>query len=212
MRGASQPTAAMVAPGINGFPEFLTRYPHDPEASRELLAEAGYPDGFEVGMNCPNDRYVNDEAICQAVVGMLGQVGVEVNLMAEPRSVYFGRVLAQGGYDTSFYLLGWTPGSFDSYNPLFNLVHTRDEESGAGTFNLGGYSNEEIDDLTARILVETDLDVRDQLIAEAWQILHDDVGYLPLHQQALSWGVAENVDLVQRADNVFVWNYVTINE
>jgi len=211
MRGASTPASTLVAPGIIGFPEDLERLPYDPEAARGLLAEAGYPDGFEVQMNCPNDRYVNDEAICQAVVGMLARVGVTVNLLAEPRSVYFGRVLPQGGYDTSFYLLGWTPGSFDSYNALANLVHSRDPDNNLGGFNLGGYSNERIDELTGQILVETDQEARNALIEEAWQILHDDVGYLPLHQQALSWGVSDEVDLVQRADNVFNWRHVTVN-
>ena len=211
MRGASTPSAAMVAPGINGFPADLERYPYDPDAARALLEEAGYPDGFEVQMNCPNDRYVNDEAICQAVVGMLGRIGVTVNLLAEPRSVYFGRVLAQGGYDTSFYLLGWSPGSIDSYNPLYNLVQTRNTDTGSGTFNLGGFSDAEIDQLASEVLVETDPDARGDLINQAWQRLHDEVGYLPLHQQALSWGVADGVNVAQRADNVFRWRHTTID-
>ena len=212
MRGQSTPAAALVAPGINGFPEELERHSHDPDRARALLAEAGYPDGFQVQLNCPNDRYVNDEAICQAVVGMLARVGITVDLVAETRSVYFGRILKQGGYDTGFYMLGWTPSSFDSYNVLFNLVGTRDDELGRGTFNVGGYSNPEIDALTAEILVETDLERRNQLIDEAWGLLHDDFGYLPLHQQALSWGVREGVNLEQRADNSFVWRHVTIEE
>jgi len=211
MRGASTPSASMVAPGINGFPTDLERYPYDPDAARALLEEAGYPDGFEVQMNCPNDRYVNDEAICQAVVGMLGRIGVTVNLLAEPRSVYFGRVLAQGGYDTSFYLLGWSPGSIDSYNPLYNLVQTRNTDTGSGTFNLGGFSDAEIDQLANEVLVETDPDARGDLINQAWQRLHDEVGYLPLHQQALSWGVADGVNVAQRADNVFRWRHTTID-
>lgn len=210
MRGASTPAASMVAPGINGFPDFLEPYAHDPDRARELLAEAGYPDGFEVKLNCPNDRYVNDEAICQAVVAMLGQVGVTVELQAETRSVFFGTILAQAGYDTSFYMLGWTPGSFDSYNPLYNLVSTRDPESGRGTFNVGGYSNERIDALTAQVLTETDQDARAALIAEAWQILYDDYGYMPLHQQALAWGVSDDISVVQRADNVFDWTFVRV--
>jgi peptide/nickel transport system substrate-binding protein len=209
MRGMSAPAASLVAPGINGFPAHLERYPHDPDAARALLAEAGYPDGFRVRLNCPNNRYVNDEDICIAVAGMLGRVGVEVDLLAETRSVYFGRVLAQGGYDTSFYLLGWTPGTFDSYNPLYNLVGSRNDE-GRGRFNIAGYANPAIDELIGDILVETDLDRRNDLIRQAWTLLHEDVGYLPLHQQALAWGAADHVDLVQRADNSFEWRYVTV--
>ena len=200
-----------MAPGIEGFPEQLERYPYDPERAKGLLAEAGYPEGFRVTMDCPNDRYVNDEAICQAVVGMLGRIGVEVDLLAQTKSRYFAKVLGQGGYDTSFYLLGGTPGSFDSWNALFNLVHTRDEDAGAGTFNLGGYSNPKIDELTAQILTETDLEERDRMIQEAWQLLHDDVGYIPLHQQALAWGARDGVDLKQRADNQFLWRFIRID-
>ena len=210
MRGQSTPAASMVAPGINGFPEGLARYQYDPEAAKALLAEAGYPDGFGVTMDCPNDRYVNDEAICQAVVGMLGRVGIDVDLLAQTKSQYFAKILAQGGYDSSFYLLGWTPGSFDSWNPLHNLVGTRDTASGRGTFNVGGYANAEIDALADRILVETDLETRDALIRQAWDLLHEDVGYIPLHQQALSWGVRDGVELIQRADNQFHWRHVTI--
>ena len=210
MRGQSTPSAAMVAPGINGFPTHLERYPYDPEAAKALLADAGYPDGFEVTMDCPNDRYVNDEAICQAVVAMLGRIGVEVDLLAQNKSLYFAKILAQGGYDTSFYLLGWTPGSFDSWNPLHDVVGSRGDGSARGTFNVAGYSSAALDGLTDQVLVETDAEKRGTLIAEAWQVLHDDVGYIPLHQQALSWGVRDGVELAQRADNVFDWRHVTI--
>lgn len=211
MREQSTPSAAMVAPGVIGFPEDLERYPYDPEAAKELLTEAGYPEGFRLRMNCPNDRYVNDEAICQAVVGMLARVGVEVDLLAETRSLYFAKILAQGGYDTDFYLLGWTPSSFDSHNVLYNLVASRDTERGRGTFNNGGYSNPRIDELTDQIQTEADEQRRMELIREAWQILHDDVGYIPLHQQALAWGVRRGVNVVQRADNQFPWRHVTID-
>jgi len=210
MRGQATPAASMVAPGIQGFPEDLERHPYDPEAAKALLDEAGYAEGFSVTMDCPNDRYVNDEAVCQAIVGMLARVGIEVDLLAQTRSLYFAKVLAQGGYDTSMYMLGWTPGSFDSWNALYNLVHTRTED-GAGAFNLGGYSNPEIDALTAKIMTETDLEARAAMIAEAWQLLHDDVGYLPLHQQALAWGVTDGVEVALRADNQFAWRHVVKN-
>lgn len=207
MRGQATPSASLVAPGIQGFPKELVRWPYDPAAARRLLAEAGYPDGFAVTLDCPNDRYVNDEQICQAVVGMLGRIGIKVTLNAQTKSLYFAKVLAAGGYKTSFYLLGWTPGSFDSWNALYNLVVTRDGK-GAGAFNLGGYSNPKIDALTQEILTEIDLARRDRLIAEAWRLLHEDVGYVPLHQQALAWGVREGIELVQRADNQFLWRWV----
>ena len=209
MRGLSEPSAMMIAPGINGGgnPKFK-RLPYDPAAAKKLLAEAGYPDGFEVGMDCPNDRYVNDEAICLATVSMLAKVGIKVNLLAQPKAKYFPKILAPK-MDTSFYMLGWTPGSFDSWNVLFNL-HGCQDDTGRGKFNLGRYCNPEVDKLTVKILSETDQAKRDALIEEAWTMTIDDIAHIPLHQQALAWGVRNNVELKQRPDNQFEWRHVMI--
>ncbi len=207
MRGASKPTALMVGQGINGFdPALNTRLPYDVEAAKKLLAEAGYPNGFEVGMNCPNDRYVNDSKICEAVAANLSRIGVKVNLQAETKGTYFPKILRR---DTSFYLLGWTPGTYDSHNAL-NAVMVCVDAKGAGQFNLGSYCNPKIDALTAKIQSETDKTKRDAMIKEAFKIHSDDVGHLPLHQQALAWGVANNVQLVQMADNSMPFRYMSV--
>ena len=209
MRGLSEPSAMMIAPGVHGGgnPKFK-RLEYNPDKSRQLLAEAGYPNGFEVGMDCPNDRYVNDEQICLAAVSMLAKVGIKVNLLAQPKSKYFGKVLAPK-LDTSFYLLGWTPGSFDSYNPL-NFLHACPKKTGEGKFNLGGYCNPEVDALNAKILSETDQAKRDAMIEQAWTMTINDVAYIPLHQQALAWGVNNKVEVKQRPDNQFAWRHVMI--
>ena len=141
MRNLSTPSSIMISPFMFANAGQFERLAYDPEGAKALLAEAGYGDGFEVGMDCPNDRYVNDEAICQAVVSMLAKVGVKINLNAQPKAQYFAKVLASGGYNTSFFLLGWTPGSFDSWNVLANLHGCRDAEGKGGLFNLGGYCN-----------------------------------------------------------------------
>jgi peptide/nickel transport system substrate-binding protein len=207
MRGASTPTGLMIAPGIKGFPADLNkRLPYDPEAARKLLADAGYPQGFEVGMNCPNDRYVNDEEICKAVTAMLAKVGVKVNLTAESKATYFPKILSR---NTSFYLLGWTPGSYDSHNPLFALMSTPGA-GGQGQFNLGSYSNARVDELTKAIAVETDQTKRNEMIREAMKIHQDDVGHLPLHQQALAWAMKKNVDTVQLADNYMFLKWTVV--
>jgi peptide/nickel transport system substrate-binding protein len=209
MRGLSEPSAMMIAPGVHGGgnPKFK-RLEYDPAASKKLLAEAGYPDGFEVDMDCPNNRYVNDEQICLAAVSMLAKVGIKVNLLAQPKAIYFGKILAPK-LDTSFYMLGWTPSSFDSYNVL-QFLHHCPEESGAGKFNLGGYCNPEVDKLTAKINSETDQAKRDAMIEQAWTMTINDVAYIPLHQQALAWGVSNKVQLKQRPDNEFKWRHVVI--
>src|SRR5216684_6649 len=213
MRGLSTPSALMIAPQLFKLSGDFTRPKFDPEGAKKLLAEAGYPDGFEVGMDCPNDRYVNDAAICQAVVGMLARVGVKVNLMAQPKAQYFAKVLKPGGYQTSFYLLGWTPGTSDSHNVLYDIMGCRDDpKSSRGEANLGGYCNKKLDAITDKVLLEPDMAKRDLLIKEAFEIAAKDFAYIPLHQQALAWGVSKKLKVVQRADNEVLPYWMTKQE
>ena len=207
MRGAATPTALMIAPGIKGFdPALNKRLPYDPEAAKKLLTDAGYPNGFEVKMNCPNDRYVNDGEICQAVSGMLARIGVKVNLEAETKGTYFPKILSR---NTSFYMLGWTPGTYDSHNVLNAILGTPDP-SGRGQFNLGSYSNARVDELAKLVQSETDEAKRNAMIHEAFKIHQDEVGHLPLHQQALAWGTRKNVSLVQLPDNFNPFKWVVV--
>ncbi|HYW56096.1 MAG TPA: ABC transporter substrate-binding protein [Polaromonas sp.] len=208
MRGASNPTALMVGPGINGFSAEAKRLPFDPEASKKLLTEAGYPTGFEVTMNCPNDRYVNDGQICEAVAANLSRIGVKINLAAETKGTYFPKILRR---DTSFYLLGWTPGTYDAHNALNALMACVDDK-GAGQFNLGAYCNPKVDQLTKAIQSETDKTKRAAMIKEAFDAHSAEVGHIPLHQQALAWGVSKKVDLVQLADNFMFFKWMTVKK
>jgi peptide/nickel transport system substrate-binding protein len=213
MRGLSTPSALMIAPQLFKLSSEFVRPKYDTDGAKKLLAEAGYPDGFEVGMDCPNDRYVNDAAICQAVVGMLARIGVKVNLMAQPKALYFAKVFKSGSYNTSFYLLGWTPGTLDSHNVLFEIMGCRDNPaSSRGDTNLGGYCNKDFDAVTDKVLQETDPNKRDLLIKQAFEISAKDFGYIPLHQQALAWGVSKKVKLVQRADNQVLLYWATKQE
>jgi peptide/nickel transport system substrate-binding protein len=210
MRGLSTPSALMIAPQLFKLSGDFTRPKFDPDGAKKLLAEAGYPDGFEVTMDCPNDRYVNDAGICQAVVGMLARIGVKVTLLAQPKAQYFAKVLKPGGYQTSFYLLGWTPGTLDSHNVLFDIMGCRDDpKSARGEANLGGYCNKNLDALTDKVLQESDMTKRDLLIKQAYEIGAKDFGYIPLHQQALAWGVSKKVKLSQRADNQVLLYWAT---
>jgi peptide/nickel transport system substrate-binding protein len=202
MRGLATPSPLMIAPELVNFEQEFQRPKFDVEASKKLLADAGYPNGFEVGMDCPNDRYVNDEAICQAVVSMLARAGIKVNLLAQPKAQYFAKILKAGNYNTSFYLLGWTPGTFDGHNVLFDIQGCRDNpQSSRGESNVGNYCNKDHDALTDKVLVENDKAKREDLMKQAFKIAFDDYGYIPLHQQALAWGVSNKVKLTQRADN-----------
>ena len=207
MRGMSVPSALMLSPLLFQPLADLKRYPYDVEAAKKLMAEAGYADGFELRMDCPNDRYVNDAAICQAIGGMLARINVKVALNAQPKAKYFEFAGQTGGYDSSFNLLGWTPGSFDSWNVLANIAGCRDEKGKGGSANYGGYCNQKIEALTKQIVSESDKTKRDAMIKDAYMILYEEVGLIPLHQQSLAWGVSKNVEMVQRADNsiLFMW-------
>jgi peptide/nickel transport system substrate-binding protein len=206
----------MIAPGLSGYTKDLDVRPSllKPDEAKKLLAAAGYPDGFETGMDCPNDRYVNDEKICQAVVAMLAKIGIKVNLRAQTRSLYFAKILrsTQDGKpnQTSFYMLGWSPGTYDVHNVLEQIIETPDIKRKKGLYNSGGYSNKQLDEITDKIEVETDKAKRDAMIREATKIYTEDYAYIPLHQQALVWAMRKNVDLVQPADNTFPLRYVNL--
>jgi len=212
MRGLSAPSALLIAPTLFSRSGEFKRLPFDPADAKKLLADAGYPNGFELTMHCPNDRYVNDEAICQAVTSMLAKIGVKVTLQAIPKAVYFAKAGPAQHYDVSFGMLGWTPSGFDSWNVLANLAGCRDENGVGGTFNYGGYCNKEVDALNAKILIETDPVKRDAMIAEAFKILTDEVGLIPLHQQALAWGVSKKIKIPLRADDEIMFYTATKQE
>ena len=214
MRGLSTPSALMIAPELFPLSKEFTRPKYDPDGAKKLLTEAGYPDGFEVALDCPNDRYVNDAAICQAVVGMLARIGVKVNLNAQPKAQYFAKVLKPGGYNTSFFLLGWTPSSMDAHNVMHDIMGCREDpkDPTRGEANLGNYCNKEFDALTDKVLVETDAAKRNQLIKQAFEIGIKDYGYIPVHQQAVAWGVSKKVKIALRADNLVLMYLATKTE
>lgn len=209
MRGASVPAATLVPPQVKGYaPDLATRFPYDVEAAKKLMADAGYGAGFEVKMNCPNDRYVNDSLICQAVAANLSKIGVKINLEAETKGTYFPKILSR---NTSFYMLGWTSSTVDAHNVL-NPIMASPGDGGRGQFNLGSYGNAKVDDLTVKVASEIDDKIRNEMIREALKIHQDEVGHLPLHQQSLSWGVKKSIDVVQLPGNEMPWKFIKVNK
>ena len=193
MRGLSEPAGIITFPGVNGYTEELDkRLPYDVDAAKKLLADAGYPKGFDVELRCPNDRYVNDEAICTAVVGMLGKIGVNVNLFAQTKSKHFKELKEDKG---DFYMLGWGVPTLDSHY-VFHYLY----ESGA-SWNKVNFSNSDVDAAIRVMEGEVDLDKRNAAIANAWKIVKDDISYLPLHHQVISWATKNNVDVPIRPNN-----------
>jgi peptide/nickel transport system substrate-binding protein len=204
MRGSAEPAAQLVAAGTSGYSDANGERPvYDQDGARALLAEAGYPDGFAFDLSCPNDRYLNDEAVCQAVVGMLAQVGMTATLDAMPVSNYWPE-LREDNFD--MYLLGWSPGTFDAEHPIRFLVHTPGER--LGTWNFGGYSNARIDALLPVMQSEIDPELRQAAMDEAASIIQDDMVYVPLYVQPLLWGVRDGVSVTQRPDNFFILRWV----
>jgi peptide/nickel transport system substrate-binding protein len=208
MLGLGHPTWEMWGPGVNGYDAALDVRPKpDPAKAKQLLAEAGYPAGFQVQLDCPNDRYVMDEQICTAIVPMLARIGIRVDLNAQTKTKFFTKI-APPANDTDFYLLGWTPATYDAHNVLYTLLGTRNGKR--GEVNDGGYTNPALDELIGRIGVETDQAKRMAMIRESIQIVQQDLPTIPLHQQVIVWAVKKNVDLAQPADDFFPYRFVRV--
>ncbi len=208
MRGLSNPTAVMFAPQVAGYDKALdTVVKPDRARAKKLMAEAGYPKGFEITLDCPNNRYINDEKLCQAIAAMLAQIDVKVRLNAMPRATYFPKIQK---FDTSLYMLGWGVPTFDSLYALQSLLHTVGQ-GGDGNFNLGKYSNAKVDATIDALKTETDLKKRAALTREALSIHKADVGHIPLHHQVIPWAMRSGVSVVHRADNRLSVKWVKIN-
>ncbi|TVP73104.1 MAG: ABC transporter substrate-binding protein [Rhodobacteraceae bacterium] len=197
MRGESQPSAAPLPPFVNGWTEEMDAF-GDPDLARarELMEEAGFADGFSVRLDCPNDRYLNDESICQALVGMMAQIGIRVDLNAQTRSLHFPLI---ENWETDFYLLGWGVPTFDSQYVFDFLVHTR--EGSYGSFNGSRYSNPELDAKIEALATMTDLEERDALIAEIWAEVMDERIFLNVHNQVLAYAMRDSISLDVHPEN-----------
>ena len=207
LRGLGQPTGALVAPQVNGWTKDVhKRFPFDPSASQKLLAEAGYKDGFEVNFSCPNNRYINDEQICQAVTAMWAKVGIKAKLRTEPLTTYFPMIQR---HEASIYMLGWGVPTFDAFYSLQSLVRTVGE-GGDGNYNIGRYSSPQMDALIERTRKEIDLNLRTELLTKALAMQNEEVAHIPLHNQIIPWAMKKGVDVVHRADNRIDWRLLKV--
>jgi peptide/nickel transport system substrate-binding protein len=198
MRGLSIPAGIMVAPGVHGYSKDIDIViKPDPAGAKKLLTEAGYPDGFEFTLDCPNNRYVNDEKICQALVGMWAKAGLKVRLNSIPFANFIPKIL---NFDSSAYLLGWGVATFDAQYALQSLVRTK--TTGAdGNFNQGRISDPKLDTTIDAIKIATDPKARDALLREGLVVTRDQHYYVPIHHQLRPWAMKKAVSTVHSADD-----------
>ncbi|MFN3642852.1 MAG: ABC transporter substrate-binding protein [Gemmobacter sp.] len=197
MRGQSVPGAQNAPPFVNGWRAELDAYgPPDVERAKALMAEAGLADGFSVDFHCPNDRYLNDEAICQAYVGMLGRIGIKANLVSQSRTIHFPEIQNRR---VDFYLLGWGVPTFDSQYIFDFLVHS--QQGARGGWNGSHYEVPEVDAMIESLATETDLAKRDATIAAIWDRVQEDRVFLMVHNQLLAYATRAGVNVAVHPEN-----------
>ena len=203
MEGQSIAAGQLLPEGFFGVSPDLAPLEYDPEGAKALLAEAGYPDGFTLTIHGPNDRYLNDAKILEAVAQMWSRIGVDTSIETLPRSVFFSRA-SSGGEDGqpefSLILAGWGAGSGEASSPLRSLIHTFDSERGFGASNRGRYSNAEIDGLIERALATVDDAERQDLLADATKRAIEDVAIIPVHFQVNTWAMRDGLEYEPRTD------------
>jgi peptide/nickel transport system substrate-binding protein len=208
MSGKALPTGAVVPSplGTQMAPDAEKRLPYDLAAAKKLMAEAGYPQGFEITLDCPNNRYINDERLCSALAAMWSKIDVKVRLNTMPRTTYFPKLEK---LDTSMYLLGWG-GSITDPETIFTPVWRNRGPNGVGFFNYGNYKDDTLDALVAASSHEPDTAKRNDLIRQSFAREADQVHYIPLHRQVIPWAARTGVTVVHRPDNWLEVRWITI--
>jgi len=208
MNGQSAPTGNLLPSQLGSYNDasFEVRLPFDLPKARTLLADAGYADGFEVTLDCPNNRYVNDEEICLALAAMWAQIKVKVRVNAQPRATWF---LKMEKFDTSLYLLGWG-GAVTDADTTLNAVMRAPSSNGVGMYNWGRVKNERFEQLAVASSQEADPKKRELLVKAAVREYIDQTHLIPLHRQVIPWAMRSTVDAVHRADNWLEVSWVTM--
>ena len=203
MEGVAIPAGQLLPEGFFGVSPKLKPESYNPEAAKKLLADAGYPNGFGLTLHGPNDRYINDAKICQAIGQMLARIGIKPEVETMSKSVFFSKA-SRGGPDKSpafsFILVGWGSGTGEASSPLKSLLHTYDKARGFGASNRGRYSNAEVDKLIEQALATVDDAKREKLLQQATEIAIEDLGIIPLHYQVNVWATRKGLAYTPRTD------------
>jgi peptide/nickel transport system substrate-binding protein len=211
MNGQSYPTGGLTPSPMGDYNDAAIEsrlLPFDVAKAKALMVEAGYADGFEVQLDCPNNRYINDEQICVTLAQMWSKIGVKVRVNAMPRATYFPKVEK---YDFSMYMLGWGGAVTDAETTLTPVLRNNLGEKGIGFYNYGHAKNDKADALAQQSSVEPDPKKREGLVKAALTEFKDNVAVIPLHRQVIPWGARTNVNVVHRADNWLEVAWVSVN-
>ncbi|MCW3475064.1 ABC transporter substrate-binding protein [Limobrevibacterium gyesilva] len=208
LRGFALPAGVLFGPGVRGYDKAIDqRLPLDIAKAKALLAEAGYPDGFAITLDCPNNRYINDADVCTALGAMWAKIGVRVAVNAQPLATFFPKVQRK---DTSMFFLGSGSPTLDAYYILQIHLLPPTGRPGDGAWNLGGYNNPAMTDLINKVRAELDPGKRDTLIHEVLALYKQDIPNLPLYHQEIAWAARANVDVHMRPDNELEAKWVTV--
>ncbi len=205
MEGLGMPAINFVSPPSFGYQTILKPETFDPSAAKQLLTEAGYPNGFQLTLSGPNNRYINDDQILQAVAQFWTRVGVRTTVEALPMSTLLNKVRKE---ETTITLLGW--GSFAADLSIRSLIATTNSEKGYGAWNWGRYSNSKVDQLMTTALSTIDRTKREALAREASILAIQDVAIIPLHHQVVSWGMRSGLSYTPRTDEFTLAQHVSI--
>jgi peptide/nickel transport system substrate-binding protein len=197
MEGLSLPTANLVPDPMFGHVPSLKPDAFDPEGAKKLLAQAGYPNGFAMTIHGPNNRYVNDDQILQAVAGMLTRVGIQAKVEAMPMNVFLGRA---SKLEFSFAMLGWGAATGESSSPLRSHLMTFSPERGWGAFAWGRYGNQKVNALMEEALKTVDDPKRLKLLQDATSIAMNELGIIPIHHQISTWATRKGITYTPRTD------------
>jgi len=205
MEGEAIPSGQLVADFLFGATRNLQVEKYDPDGAKKLLAEAGYPNGFGLTIHAPNNRYVNDAKIAQAVAQMLSRVGVDTKVVAMPSATYFTQAT---DLKFSFMLVGWSTGTGEASSSLKALLMTYNRDKGYGTANRGRYSNGKVDAFTEDALMTVDDVKREAYLQRATELAINETGIIPLHFQVNLWATRDGIVYAPRVDELtLAWKF-----
>jgi peptide/nickel transport system substrate-binding protein len=190
MEGNAEKAGQIATPGMFGYNPNMKAETFDAEGAKKLLAEAGYPNGFKMTIHGPNDRYINDAKILEAIASMLARIGIKTEVVTMPKATYFSRIRSGGAHklpEFSFFLSGFGTATGETMSQLWMLLHTFDEEKALGHSNNGRYANDRIDAILDEAITTLDDVKREKMLWEISDAYMKDIALIPLHWQVNLW-------------------------